>query len=118
MSVKKSEKRQKKPSQTAAAAGAYGMVREDGPGCSHGPRKRYNDSRTTGMKAGRGAHQAGARGSENKSPGASAGLLELEALVKCVEMFKNKMRELLERARETKRRDLSPSMDVAAAISV
>jgi hypothetical protein len=42
---------------------------------------------------------------DKKGSGNSADLRELEALVKRVEMLKNKMRDLFERARETKPRD-------------
>ncbi|MBW2432323.1 MAG: hypothetical protein JRF36_01885 [Deltaproteobacteria bacterium] len=41
------------------------------------------------------------RGSENKGSGNSVDLRELEALFKRVEVLKNQMRNLLERARET-----------------
>ena len=41
------------------------------------------------------------RGSENKGSGNSVDLRELEVLFKRVEVLKNQMRNLLERARET-----------------
>jgi len=61
-----------------------------------------SDSKRLGSKTGRGMKHPKAQVSENNGLNDSTSLQELDGLVKQVEMFKNKIRDLFMRAQEMK----------------